>query len=99
METYVVIFRAKINELDSEYIKTALQLREFAIQQFGCMDFISYTEGRNEISISYWPNEESIKKWKEHSEHILAQEMGRKKWYESYVVQVTKITREYKFNT
>jgi heme-degrading monooxygenase HmoA len=96
---YAVIFRATASELDAEYSKTASRLRELAINQFGCLEFVSVTEGNNEIAISYWPDEESIKKWKAHSEHVLAQELGRKKWYESYVVQITEIKREYKSNT
>ena len=49
--------------------------------------------------MSYWENEEAIKKWKRDSEHTLAQESGRSTWYESYIVQVVEIKREYKYNS
>lgn len=30
------------------------------------------------ITVSYWKDLDSISKWKEHSEHVLAQKLGRK---------------------
>jgi heme-degrading monooxygenase HmoA len=72
-------------------------MRDLALSQFGCLDFTAVTEGCDEIALSYWPTEASIRDWKMHSEHVLAQELGRKRWYESYVVQVAHITREYSF--
>ena len=95
---YVVIFRAKAGNVDAAYGKTAARLKELAFESFGCLDFVFATEGDQEIALSYWRDEESIKKWKAHSEHVLAQELGRTKWYTSYLVQVAEIKREYQFN-
>ncbi|ESS71445.1 hypothetical protein MGMO_103c00120 [Methyloglobulus morosus KoM1] len=92
---FVVIFRAKVRSVDSEYSKVAARLRELAMGQFGCVDFQAITEGNNEIALSYWPNEASILEWKSHSEHVLAQQLGRERWYESYSVQVAEIIHEY----
>lgn len=96
---YAVIFRAKAGVQDSEYGKTVTRMRELAFEKYGCLDFVAVTEGKNEVTISYWENEEAIRLWKNDSEHALAQETGREKWYESYVVQVVEIKREYKFNS
>jgi heme-degrading monooxygenase HmoA len=95
---YAVIFRAKSGVVDSEYLRVAAKLRDLAFESFGCLDFVSVTEGNHEIAISYWPDEASIIKWKAHSEHVVAQELGREKWYESYIVQIAEVKREYKFN-
>lgn len=96
---YVVIFRAKTRVLDGEYSKVAARMRDLALNQFGCIEFQAVTEGNNEIAVSYWSDEESIRAWKSHSEHVLAQQLGRERWYESYVVQVAQITREYRVGT
>ena len=96
---FAVIFRAKPGVQDDEYGKTVARMRELAFDKYGCLDFIAATEGEQEIAISYWESEEVIKKWKSDSEHSLAQDTGRTKWYESYIVQVVEIKREYKFNT
>ena len=95
---FVVIFRAKIRTADSEYAEVAARMRELALGQFGCFDFKSVTEGRDEIALSYWPDEESIRAWKSHADHALAQQLGRERWYESYIVQVARITREYRYS-
>jgi heme-degrading monooxygenase HmoA len=92
---YVVIFRAKAKALDADYLETAARLRDLAIKQFGCLDFVSVAEGDQEITLSYWPDEESIKRWKAHAEHLRAQELGREKWYAAYAVQIAEIRREY----
>lgn len=93
---YIVIFRARIRRLDDEYAKVAARMRELALGQFGCLEFFSVTEGNNEVALSYWPDEQSIRAWKSHADHVLAQELGRARWYESYCVQVAEITREYR---
>lgn len=95
---FVVIFRAKVRSADSEYTLVAARMRELALGQFGCLEFTAVTEGQDEIALSYWPNETSIRAWKAHSEHVLAQQLGRERWYQSYIVQVAEITREYRFS-
>lgn len=93
---YVVIFRAKMRRFDDEYAQVAARMRELALGQFGCIEFQGITEGKQEVALSYWRDEESIRSWKSHSEHALAQQLGKERWYESYIVQVARITREYR---
>jgi heme-degrading monooxygenase HmoA len=93
---YAVIFRAKIRALDAEYFRLAARMRELALTEFGCLEFHAVTEGDNEVALSYWPSEAAIAAWKQHPEHILAQALGRERWYESYSVQVARIEREYR---
>jgi len=92
---FVVIFRAKVRSADSEYTQVAARMRELALGQFGCLEFTAVNEGSDEIALSYWPSEAHIRAWKAHSEHVLAQQLGRARWYESYTVQVAEVTRQY----
>lgn len=92
---FVVIFRARTRALDDEYLKVAARMRELAMSRFGCLEFQAVTEGHEEVALSYWSDEASIRAWKSHAEHVLAQQLGRERWYESYLVQVAQITREY----
>jgi heme-degrading monooxygenase HmoA len=95
---YVVIFRAKPGTIDNNYSATAARLRELAFSDFGCIDFVSAAEENgNEVALSYWPDLDSIRQWKAHSDHVMAQELGREKWYASYLVQIAEIKREYRF--
>ncbi len=92
---YAVIFTAEIAELDGEYTRTATRLRQLAIEQYGCRNFVSCTEGAQEIAVSYWDTEEQIRGWKQDPEHLAAQRMGRERWYRSWSVEVVEIRRAY----
>ena len=94
---FAVIFRATPNIQDDAYTIAVSRMRELAFKKYGCIDFVAVTEGQEEIAISYWNDEASIIAWKKDPEHILSQELGRKKWYKSYSVQITEIKRDYSF--
>jgi len=96
---YAVIFKAEINQLDKAYSEAAIRMRELAINKYGCTEFISVTEGTQEIAISYWEDQEQIKKWKQDAEHLAVQELGRSTWYKNYKVEVVEVIREYAKNT
>ncbi len=92
---YSVIFTARIKETDSEYLATAKRMRILATEKYGCVDFVSVSEGEKELAISYWPSLRHIENWKNDPEHIKAQASGRQRWYSEYKVQVVEIEREY----
>ena len=90
---YAVIFKATVAEFDDEYFRVAERLKDLAFKKYGCQDFVSVTEGDEEIAISYWQTEQQIRDWKNDPEHRLAQAKGRNKWYESFSVEICKIVR------
>lgn len=92
---FAVIFHADIAQLDNEYFAMAKQMRELALAQYGCLDFVATTEGDREIAISYWPSLEHIRRWKQNAEHLGAQQRGMTRWYRSYKVEVVEIIRSY----
>jgi len=92
---YAVIFKATIKEFDEEYFRVAERLKDLAFKKYGCLDFVSVTEGDQEISISYWESQSRIRAWKNDPEHRSAQEMGRTKWYGSYRVEICELSRSY----
>ena len=75
----------------------ALEMETLAKQQEG---FIAIDSARNEIgiTISYWQSLDAIKNWKQHSDHLIAQQKGRNNWYSWYNVKICKVEREYEFN-
>jgi len=88
-----VIFKATIAEFDQEYFSTAQRLKDLAFDKYGCRDFVSVTEGDQEIAISYWDSEQHIRDWKNDPEHQHAQARGRNKWYKSFSVEVCEVIR------
>ena len=93
---FVVIFRATVRQFDAEYSAMAARMRELAFSQFGCLGFNATTEGDQEIAVSYWPDEASIRAWKQHTEHLDAQQLGRDRWYTSYEVDIAEVKRSYR---
>lgn len=92
---YAAIFKAKIKNLDPSYVNTADRLRELTLQEYGCLDFISTTQGSWEIAISYWPSEAHIQAWQNNAEHQQAQVLGKSRWYESYRVEIVEVLNRY----
>ncbi len=93
---YAVIFRATIRQLDSAYSDMASQLRQLALDRYGCLEFTAVTEGEQEIAISYWSDLEQIKQWKQDPLHLQAQQLGKQQWYRDYRVQIVEVLREYR---
>ena len=96
---YVVILKATVGELDQEYNDALEQMKKLAFEQYGCLEFTAMMDGNNRMALSYWENEDQIKKWKQNIEHLKTQNQAQKKWYKTYSVQIAEITREYSFNT
>lgn len=59
--------------------------------------FLGIESAREEvgITVSYWSDIDSIKRWKANSEHLEAQKTGRKSWYDSFKVRISKVERDY----
>ncbi len=94
---YAVIFTSIRSDSEpDDYHHTAERMLDLAQEQPG---FLGYESARNEvgITVSYWTNQECIRNWKFHTEHLTAQHNGRKKWYQAYKVRICKVEREYGF--
>jgi len=91
---YAVIFKATVAELDDDYSLMAEKLRVLAFEKYGCQDFVSVSEGPEEIAISYWETEQQIRNWKNDPLHRLAQARGRDKWYKSFSIEICEVIRK-----
>ncbi|MBT3190794.1 MAG: antibiotic biosynthesis monooxygenase [Anaerolineae bacterium] len=94
---YAVIFTSHRTEGENGYSKMANRMVELASQQSGFLGVESACEDVG-ITVSYWTDLESIKTWKKNAEHIIAQELGQKKWYSAYKTRITKVERDYGWN-
>jgi len=47
------------------------------------------------ITVSYWKDEASLVGWKDVAQHLLAQKLGKTRWYEHYTLRVAKVERAY----
>ncbi len=94
---YAVIFTSTKTTIDEGYNEMADKMIALAAKQEG---FLGVEAARNEIGItvSYWKDVASIKKWKEVSEHKIAQEKGKTTWYKSFKTRIAKVERDYEFH-
>lgn len=92
---YVVIFKAVLKHPDQAYRDIAVNLRERAINQYGCLGFSAATQDNEEIAVSYWETLEQIASWKADMEHLKAQKLALSKWYQSCQVQVAEVMHQY----
>lgn len=100
---YAVIFtNERVNHDENsdnhvEYTQTAKEMIELASKVDGYLGFESVRNGLPGISVSYWRNHNSIQNWYHQSKHQIAQERGKKEWYQSYQARVCYVERDYKF--
>lgn len=91
---YAVIFTSLMSNNAQGYADMAQEMEDLAKKQEGFLGIESVREEMG-ITVSYWKNEEAIKAWKQQTDHIMAQKMGKEKWYEAYRVRVAKVERDY----
>ncbi|MBB5403094.1 MULTISPECIES: antibiotic biosynthesis monooxygenase family protein [Paraburkholderia] len=95
---YAVIFTSIRTPGDNGYGDMADAMVKAAARQPG---FLGVESAREElgITVSYWDSLESIAAWKQDSMHLVAQQAGREKWYESYKTRICLVERDYEFST
>ena len=98
-----VIFTNKlVSEPDTSvplgYDAEATKMERLASEQPGFLG-IESVRGTDGVGItnSYWQSDADARAWKEHGEHLLAQQAGKQHWYEWYRVRVAVVEREYSF--
>lgn len=91
---YAVIFSSLRTDVDEGYAEMAQRMLDLAAEQPGYLGVESARDGLG-ITVSYWDSLEAIKNWKQVSEHLLAQKMGREKWYSAYCTRICKVERAY----
>ena len=91
---YAVIFSSHRNDDLEGYAETAARMIELAAEQPGFLGVESVREDLG-ITVSYWSDLESIKRWKAQTEHRVAQQMGMDKWYSSYKTRIALVERDY----
>ena len=94
---YAVIFTTKASTENEGYEEMAARMFELAQQQDG---FIAFDTASQEIgiTISYWRDLDSIKKWRGHAEHQEAQRLGRELWYDSFELHIARVESYRSYN-
>lgn len=91
---YAVIFSSVQTDTIDGYNDTATRMVELAEKQPG---YLGLESAREEVgvTVSYWQDLDSIKAWKQNAEHLDAQRAGHRKWYDSFVLRIALVEKEY----
>jgi heme-degrading monooxygenase HmoA len=80
------------------YLELAAKLKPLVADSGGFLGgdrFQSLSEPGKLLSVNLWENEEAAKKWRNQTEHRMAQMEGREKLFSSYKITVGHVVREY----
>ena len=96
---YSVIFTSRLVDGDqSGYDGMAIQMLSLAAEQDGFLGFESARDALDiGLTVSYWRDLDSIRKWHNVAEHRQAQQLGLSKWYQCFRVRICRVEREYGF--
>jgi heme-degrading monooxygenase HmoA len=94
----VVLFRSKLVEEPAGYNEMAEEMESLARTMPGFIDVKSYKADDGErLTIVRWEDEETLRQWREHERHRVAQRSGREQWYAYYKMEVAEVVRERAF--
>jgi heme-degrading monooxygenase HmoA len=93
---YAVIFSSIKTEENNGYSEMADLMIELANQQEGFLG-VESSNDKLDITVSFWKDLESIKQWKQHSEHLVAQKKGKSDWYKKYKTRIARVEKDYDF--
>ena len=100
---YLIIFEVYPHPSQKDrYFELAAQLREELVKQPGFVQverFQSLVDEGKILSLSSWESVEAIAGWRNHAEHMVVQEEGKARIFESYRLRVAKVVRDYGFSS
>ncbi len=95
----VILFRSRLTGAAGEdYQAMNARMEELARAAPGFVDVKAYTaEDGERLTIVRWKDAETLRQWREDPRHRVAQETGRRLWYEHYDMEVAEVVRESRF--
>jgi len=95
----VVLFRSKLVPEPEGYAEMADEMEATARSMPGFIDVKAYkAEDGERLTVVWWEDEETLRAWRTHARHIVAQKAGRDRWYEYYDMDVAEIVRRKRFD-
>src|SRR5215831_20120557 len=94
----LVLFRSKLVDAPEGYAEMAEEMEALARTMPGFVDVKGYVADDGErLTVVRWENEETMRQWREHARHRVAQRAGRERWYRYYKMEIAELVRETSF--
>lgn len=97
----VVVFRNRLNPEvpQEEYTKRVEEIYTLGSKMPGFTSLKAFTADDGEVAIIVeFDNEENLAAWRNHPEHLVAQQQGRARFYAEYTLQVCQEMRKSEFD-
>ncbi len=93
---YAVIFASQRADGDAGYAAMAEKMADLAAASPGCIGMESARDADGfGITVSYWVDEAAVLAWKDDARHLVAQQLGKDRWYDHYRLRVARVERQY----
>ncbi|MCM2562449.1 antibiotic biosynthesis monooxygenase [Lutimaribacter sp. EGI FJ00015] len=93
---YAVIFANQRAGADPGYEVMAEKMAALAAASPGCIGMESTRDAEGfGLTVSYWSDEAAVLAWKADAQHLVAQQLGKTRWYEHYRLRVARVERHY----
>lgn len=96
--TVAVIFTSRRTvDHEGDYARMAARMDELVREQPGFLSITSVRDPRTRegVTVASFTDEDAVRAWRQHPEHIEAQRRGIADFYEEYHVTVATVDREY----
>ena len=96
----IVLFRSMLTaDAGADYATMAGEMLARAQTLPGFIDFKSFAADDGEhVAVIRWESQELLRAWTDDLRHVVAQRLGREKWYEYFRVEVAEVVRSYAFD-
>lgn len=94
----VVLFRSKLVDAPDGYAEMAQEMLELAKTMPGFIDVKAFKADDGErLTLVWWEDEDTLRAWRTNARHLVAQKLGRERWYEYYKIEVAEVRRAREF--
>jgi len=90
----IVLFRSRLVDQPDGYAEMAQEMLDAARSMPGFIDVKAFkAEDGERLTVVWWQDEETLRAWRLHARHLVAQRLGRERWYEYYKIEVAEVIR------
>lgn len=94
----VVLFRSKLVDAPDGYAEMAQEMLALAKTMPGFIDVKAFKADDGErLTLVWWEDEDTLRAWRTNARHLVAQKLGRERWYEYYKIEVAEVRRAREF--
>ena len=96
----ITLFRSRLTaQAGDDYTATSVEMLDRAKTYPGFVAMKSFkAEDGERLTVVWWEDEETLRAWRTHARHLVAQQSGRERWYEYYDMDVAEIVRRKRFD-